>query len=118
MFYWMNIVTFMEEYHRLWDMNHVKKLASALNICPKIQFSIVSQTAEVIMPPMPLNIYSNALPKPSATPPIKSPNQSNIEKFPLYIPRMPQMYSGAVSINTNEANKIAGAASSNCPCFR
>lgn len=29
-----------------------------------------------------------------------------------------QMYSGAVSVNTRQTNRIAGAAHSNCPCFR
>lgn len=34
------------------------------------------------------------------------------------MPMMPQMYRGAVIVNTRQANRIAGPAHSNCPCFR
>ena len=45
-------------------------------------------------------------------------NDISIVKQEYHIPRIVQMYSGQVRENTNVARSIAGAAHSNCPCFR
>lgn len=42
----------------------------------------------------------------------------SVVPYICYNPSIVQIYFGAVNVNTKHANKIAGAAHSNCPCLR